>query len=64
MAVWRVESIPIAVIQISDITPFSSKDLLDIQAATECRFSLNRVCDMIKTQVKHCFIKLFHLKQS
>ena len=35
-----------------------SKDFLDTQATTECRFHLKRVCDMIRTQcipepVKH-----------
>ena len=33
-----------------DIAPVSSKEMLDIQATTECRFTLKRVCDMIKTQ--------------
>ena len=31
------------------VAPISSKDFLDIQATTECRFTLKRVCDMIRT---------------
>ena len=35
-------------------------ELMDIQATTECRFALKRVCDMIRTQ-RHIYryIKLF-----
>ena len=33
----------------SDIPPVSSKKFLDIQATTECRFTLKRECDMIRT---------------
>ena len=31
----------------------SSKEFLDIQAAIECRFTLKRVPDIIRTQKKH-----------
>ena len=33
----------------SDIGPVLSKGCLDIQASLECRFTLNRVRDMIRT---------------
>ena len=33
----------------SDFAPASSKEFLDIQATTECGFTLKRVRDMIKT---------------
>ena len=33
----------------SDIASVSSKELLDIQATTQCRFTLKRVCVMIRT---------------
>ena len=33
----------------SDIAPVSSKEFLDIQATIECRFTLKRVRDMIRT---------------
>ena len=36
-----------AVTQTSDFTPASSKEFLDIQATTGCRFTLKRVRDMI-----------------
>ena len=39
----------VAVSQISDIAPVSSKEFLDIQATIECRFSLKCVRDMIIT---------------
>ena len=44
-----VGSISVAVVYISDITPVSSKELLESQATTECRFTLKRVCDLIRT---------------
>ena len=34
-------SSPVAVISFSDIAPVSSKEFLDIQVITECRFTLN-----------------------
>ena len=34
-----------------DIAPVSSKEMLDIQATTECRFTLKRVCDNDKNTV-------------
>ena len=40
---------PIAVAQTSDIVPISSKEFLDIHATTECRLTLTRVCDSIRT---------------
>ena len=33
----------------SDIAPFSSKELFDIQTTIECKFTLKRVRDMIMT---------------
>ena len=44
-----VGSNPVPVTKISDIAPVSSKEFLDIQTTRECRFSLKRVCDMIRT---------------
>ena len=44
-----VGSSPLALTSTSDITPVSSKELLDIQATAECRFTLKRVSDMIRT---------------
>ena len=40
---------PVLVTKTSDIAPVSSKEFLDIQATTECRFILKRICDMIGT---------------
>ena len=31
----------------------SSKELVDIKATSECRFSLKHVCEMIKTGFQH-----------
>ena len=39
----------VAVTEASDIAPVLSKEFLEIQATTEFGFSLNRVCDMIRT---------------
>ena len=44
-----VGSNPVAVTSPSDFAPASSKEFLDIQATIECRFTLKRVRDMIKT---------------
>ena len=44
-----VGSNPVAVTSPSDFAPASSKEFLDIQATTECGFTLKRVRDMIKT---------------
>ena len=38
-----------AVTWTSDNVPVSSKNILDIQATTECKFTLKRVCDFIRT---------------
>ena len=43
------DSIPVAVTWISDITHVLSMDFLKIKANKKCRFTLKRVCDMIKT---------------
>ena len=32
-----------------DVAPVSSKELLDIQATTDCRLTLKQVCDMTRT---------------
>ena len=40
-------SSPVAVTSPSDFVPASSKEFLDIQATTECGFTLKRVRDMI-----------------
>ena len=40
---------PVLVTKTSDIAPVSSKEFLDIQGTTECRFILKRICDMIGT---------------
>ena len=45
----HVSSNTIAVTQNSDIASVSSEEFLDIQASIECRFTLKRVRDMIKT---------------
>ena len=49
----------------------SSKELLDIQATTECTFILNNLCDMTRVHIQIiscrallCFIRFFHLQQS
>ena len=52
-----VGSSPVAVTEILDFAPASSKEFFDIQAAIECGFTLKRVRDMrqkfIKNLVKH-----------
>ena len=44
-----VSSNPVAVTYTLDIAPVSSKELLDIQATIECRFTLKRVLGIIIT---------------
>ena len=44
-----LDSSPVAVTSPSDLAPASSKEFLDIQATIECRFTLKRVRDMIRT---------------
>ena len=53
-----VGSSPIAVTYTSDFAPVSGKEFLDIQATTECGFTLKRVRDMIKT-FSQFFISIF-----
>ena len=55
-----VGSNPVAVTSPSDFAPASSKEFLDIQATTECGFTLKRVRDMIKT---YSLTVLFSLSQ-
>ena len=54
---------PVAVTQTSDIAPVSGKEFLDIQATKECRFTLKRVCDMIRIHSPsiHACIFCFHI---
>ena len=40
---------PLAVIEVSDIAPVSSKEFLEIQTTIQCEFTLKRVRDMIRT---------------
>ena len=40
---------PVAVFQTSVIAPVLSKEFLDTQVTTECRFTLKCVCDMRRT---------------
>ena len=42
-------SIPVAAPSLSDFTPASSTEFLDIQAIVECGFNLKRVRDMTRT---------------
>ena len=42
---------PVAVTKTSDVAPVSSKELLDIQATKECRFTLKCVCYMKITYI-------------
>ena len=44
-----LDSNPVAVTSPSDFAPASSKEFLDIQATTECGFTLKRVHDMTRT---------------
>ena len=48
---------PVAVTSPSDFAPASSKEFLDIQATTECGFTLKRVRDMIKTYRQNKYIR-------
>ena len=50
----------VAVTQISDFAPASSKEFLDIQVTIECEFALKRVRDMIRTY-SHVSCKLYKL---
>ena len=43
---------PVAVNYNSDIVPVPSKEVLDIQATLEYRFTLKRVRDMIRTYIE------------
>ena len=43
-----MESIPVVVTQISDIAPLSSKELLDLQATSACRFTVKRIYDIMR----------------
>ena len=42
-------SSPVAVTSPSDFAPALSKEFLDIQATTECEFTVKRVGDMTRT---------------
>ena len=44
-----VASIPVAVTSIPDFAPILRKEVLDIQATKESRFTLKRVSDKIRT---------------
>ena len=44
-----MNSSPVAVTQTSDIAPVLSKESLDIQATTECGFTLKHVRDVVRT---------------
>ena len=44
-----VGSNPVAVTQTLDIAPDLTKEFLDIQGTIECRFTLKRVREMIRT---------------
>ena len=55
-------SSPFAVISPSDFVPASSKDFLDIQATTECGFTLKPIRDMTRTYnqlMKSFYILIF-----
>ena len=43
-----MESIPVVVTQISDIAPLLSKELLDLQATSACRFTVKRIYDIMR----------------
>ena len=53
-----VGSNPVSVTETSDIAPVSTEEFLDIQATTECRFTLKRVHDMIITYIEINIINL------
>ena len=62
-------SSPVAVTSPSDFAPASSKDFLDIQATTECGFTLTHVGDMIriynislKLKFFESFYKKYHIE--
>ena len=48
-------SSPVTVTQTSDFPLVSSKGFLDIQATTECGFTLKRVRDMIRTYSRNIY---------
>ena len=68
---WLWDPSPLELLKFKS-APVSSKELIDLQANTECRFTLKRICDTIRTHsLKHycCstlfyHIKLFHLQQN
>ena len=47
----------VAVTRIKYIVPVSSKEFLEIQATIECRFTLKRVGDMLRTYMK-CTVQI------
>ena len=57
-----VDSNPVAVTQTSDFSPVSSKEFLDIQVTTECRFTLKHVCDMTRTYSLPVIVAIFSSK--
>ena len=58
-----VDSNPVAVPLILDIAPVSSKEFLDIHGTIECRFTLKRVRDKIRTH-SHIELTLFILEEN
>ena len=46
---FTLVSSPVAVTQTLDTAPVLSKEFLDIQRTIECRFTVKRVHDMIRT---------------
>ena len=44
------------IIQTSNIASFSSSQFFDIQATAECRFTLKRVCGMIKPTINRLWL--------
>ena len=52
-------SSPVAVTETSDFAPALSKEPLDIQATTECGFTLKSVCDMTRTYREEDFLTKF-----
>ena len=57
---WLWGSNPVPVTQTSDIAPALTKEFLDIQATTECRFTLKHVRGTIRTYGQ-IFLLLFFL---
>ena len=56
-----VDPSPTATIQISDIALVLKKEFLDIQVIAEYRFTLKRVCGIIKTEIFYaCNNKFLH----